>query len=56
MKVQRIISFATLAISIFTLVLVLRRPAPVAPALAPAVLTAAGAQRSWTARGSVNVG
>ena len=40
MKVQRIISFATLAISIFTLVLVLRRPAPVAPALAPAVAAA----------------
>src|SRR5882762_3092467 len=35
-KVQRIISFATLAISIFTLVLVLRRPAAVAPAVAPA--------------------
>ena len=40
MKVQRIISFATLAISIFTLVLVLRRPAPVAPALAPAAAAA----------------
>src|ERR1700675_4428135 len=39
-KVQRIISFATLAISIFTLVLVLRRPAPVAPALAPAAAAA----------------
>lgn len=36
MKLQRIISFATLAISILTLVLVLKRPAPVAPALAPA--------------------
>jgi hypothetical protein len=35
-KLQRIISFATLAISILTLVLVLKRPAPVAPALAPA--------------------
>ena len=40
MKVQRIISFATLAISIFTLFLVLRRPAPVAPALAPAAAAA----------------
>jgi len=39
-KVQRIISFATLAISILTLVLVLRRPAPVAPALAPAAVAA----------------
>jgi hypothetical protein len=43
MKVQRIISFATLAISVFTLVLVLRRPAPLAPAAAPAA-TAASAQ------------
>ncbi len=43
MKVQRVISFATLAISIFTLVLVLRRPAPLAPAVAPAA-TAASAQ------------
>ncbi len=40
MKLQRIISFATLAISILTLVLVLRRPAPVAPALAPAAAAA----------------
>ena len=40
MKVQRIISFATLAISILTLVLVLRRPAPVAPAAAPAAAAA----------------
>ena len=40
MKLQRIISFATLAISIFTLVLVLKRPAPVAPALAPAAAAA----------------
>jgi|SRR5450631_36314 hypothetical protein len=40
MKVQRIISFATLAISILTLVLVLRRPAPVAPAVAPAAAAA----------------
>jgi hypothetical protein len=34
--VQRIISYATLAISILTLVLVLRRPAPVAAPAAPA--------------------
>ncbi|MGD0468874.1 MAG: hypothetical protein ABSA54_10925 [Terriglobales bacterium] len=40
MKLQRIISFATLAISILTLVLVLRRPAPVATALAPAAVAA----------------
>jgi hypothetical protein len=39
-KVQRIISFATLAISILTLVLVLKRPAPVAPAAAPAAAKA----------------
>jgi hypothetical protein len=39
-KVQRIISFATLAISIFTLVLVLRRPAPLAPASAAAAANA----------------
>jgi len=39
-KLQRIISFATLAISILTLVLVLRRPAPVATALAPAAVAA----------------
>jgi hypothetical protein len=39
-KLQRIISFATLAISILTLVLVLKRPAPVAPALAPAAAAA----------------
>jgi hypothetical protein len=39
-KVQRIISFATLAISIFTLVLVLKRPAPVAPVVAPAAAAA----------------
>jgi hypothetical protein len=39
-KLQRIISFATLAISILTLVLVLKRPAPVAPAAAPAVAVA----------------
>jgi hypothetical protein len=36
-KLQRIISFATLAISILTLVLVLKRPAPVAIPAAPAV-------------------
>ncbi len=40
MKVQRIISFATLAISILTLVLVLKRPAPVAPVQAPAAAAA----------------
>ncbi len=40
MKLQRIISFATLAISILTLVLVLRRPAPLAPAAAPAAAAA----------------
>ena len=40
MKLQRIISFATLAISILTLVLVLKRPAPVAPMLAPAAAAA----------------
>jgi hypothetical protein len=39
-KLQRIISFATLAISILTLVLVLKRPAPVAPVAAPAVAAA----------------
>jgi len=39
-KVQRIISFATLAISILTLVLVLRRPAPLAPMAAPAAAAA----------------
>jgi len=39
-KVQRIISFVTLAISIVTLVLVLKRPAPVAPAVASAVAAA----------------
>lgn len=40
MKLQRIISFATLAISILTLVLVLRRPAPVATPAAPAAAAA----------------
>jgi len=39
-KLQRVISFATLAISILALVLVLRRPAPVAPVLAPAAAAA----------------
>jgi hypothetical protein len=39
-KVQRIISFVTLAISIITLVLVLKRPAPVATAVAPATAAA----------------
>jgi hypothetical protein len=39
-KVQRIISFATLAISIFTLVLVVRRPAPLAPAVSPTAAAA----------------
>ncbi len=40
MKLQRIISFATLAISILTLVLVLKRPAPVASPQAPAAAAA----------------
>ena len=40
MKLQRIISFATLAISVVTLVLVLKRPAPLAPAQAPAAAAA----------------
>jgi hypothetical protein len=39
-KLRRIISFATLAISILTLVLVLKRPAPVAPVLEPAAAAA----------------
>jgi hypothetical protein len=39
-KLQRIISFVTLAISILTLILVLKRPAAVAPALAPAAAVA----------------
>ncbi len=43
MKWQRVISLVTLAISLFTLVLVLRRPAPVAVAVSPAA-TAANAQ------------
>ena len=40
MKLQRILSFATLGISILTLILVLKRPAPVATAAAPAVAAA----------------
>ena len=40
MKLQHIISFTTLGISILTLILVLKRPAPVAPAAAPAVAAA----------------
>ena len=40
MKLRRIISFATLAISVLTLVLVLKRPAPVAPVAAPAAAAA----------------
>ncbi len=40
MKLQRIISYATLAISILTLLLVLRRPAPVAAPAAPAAAAA----------------
>jgi hypothetical protein len=40
LKLQRIISFATLGISILTLVLVLKRPAPVAAPLAPAAVAA----------------
>ena len=43
MKWQRVISLVTLAISLFTLVLVLRRPAPVAVTVSPAV-TAANTQ------------
>jgi len=39
-KLRQIISFATLAISILTLVLVLKRPAPVAPVQAPAAAAA----------------
>jgi len=39
-KLQHIISFTTLGISILTLILVLKRPAPVAPAAAPAVAAA----------------
>ncbi|HTR23718.1 MAG TPA: hypothetical protein VMI10_07015 [Terriglobales bacterium] len=40
MKLQKIISYATLVISIVTLVLVLRRPAPVAAPVAPAAAAA----------------
>jgi hypothetical protein len=40
MKLRRIISFATLAVSILTLVLVLKRPAPVALPAAPAAAAA----------------
>jgi len=43
LKWQRIISLATLAISVFTLFLVLRKPAPVAAPVSPAA-TAANAQ------------
>jgi hypothetical protein len=43
LKWQRIISLATLAISVFTLFLVLRRPAPVAAPVSPAA-TAANVQ------------
>lgn len=40
MKLQRIVGFVTLAISILTLVLVLKRPAPVAPVATPAAAAA----------------
>jgi hypothetical protein len=40
LKLQRLIGFATLGISILTLVLVLKRPAPVAAPLAPAAVAA----------------
>jgi len=40
LKLQKIISYATLVISIVTLVLVLRRPAPVAAPVAPAAAAA----------------
>jgi hypothetical protein len=43
LKWQRIISLVTLAISVFTLVMVLRKPAPVAVSVSPAT-TAANAQ------------
>jgi len=45
LKWQRIISLATLAISVFTLFLVLRKPAPVAAPVSPAA-TVANAQSS----------
>jgi hypothetical protein len=40
LKLQRIISFVTLGISVVTLVLVLKRPAPLAPVAAPAAAAA----------------
>ena len=40
MKLQRMVSFATLGISIVTLILVLKRPAPVAGVAAPATIAA----------------
>ena len=40
MKLQRIVSFATLGTSILTLILVLKRPAPVAGVAAPAAIAA----------------
>lgn len=40
MKLQRIIGFVTLGISILTLVLVLKRPVPLAPVAAPAAAAA----------------
>jgi hypothetical protein len=40
LKVQRIVSLVTLAISVFTLILVLRRPTPVATPVPPAVAAA----------------
>jgi hypothetical protein len=40
LKWQRIISLATLGISVFTLILVLRRPAPVAAPASPAAIAA----------------
>jgi hypothetical protein len=43
LKIQRVVSFATLAISLVSLVLVLRRPAALMPVV-PAAVTAANAQ------------
>ncbi len=40
MKLQRMVSFATLGISILTVILVLKRPAPVAGVAAPAAIAA----------------
>ncbi|HVM94579.1 MAG TPA: hypothetical protein VMT67_17285 [Terriglobales bacterium] len=40
LKLQKIISYSTLAISVVTLILVLRRPAPVAAPVAPAAAVA----------------